>query len=188
MSDLVERARAWVVAVHPHPYHLERTLAWLLELDPDAGDALQIAAVTHDIERAFPAAEDPFADNRDPTAGEYNDWHQRRCAQIVGEWLREQDAPEPLIAEVSKLVGVHELGGWPDADLLQAADSLSFLEVQTDHFAGLVRSGRLTLDAAQRKLRYMAERIRWEPAREIAEPMLETALARLAAQATVQIN
>ena len=40
-----------------------------------------------------------------------------------------QGAAEPLVAEVERLVLAHEVGGSPDENLLQAADSLSFLEV-----------------------------------------------------------
>jgi hypothetical protein len=54
MSDLLESARAWIADVHPHARHLERTLDWLVDLDPEAATVTRIAAVTHDIERAFP--------------------------------------------------------------------------------------------------------------------------------------
>ncbi len=43
--------------VHPHARHLLRTEDWLLELDGDAGEGLRLAAVLHDIERAFPDAD-----------------------------------------------------------------------------------------------------------------------------------
>lgn len=33
--------------------HFERTVYWLLKLKPDADEALKIAAIAHDIERAF---------------------------------------------------------------------------------------------------------------------------------------
>lgn len=35
------------------PEHAQNTLEWLLKLKPDADEALQIAALGHDIERAF---------------------------------------------------------------------------------------------------------------------------------------
>ena len=54
MSDLVERARAWMEEVHPHYPHMERTLHWADWLDPGASEAVRIAAVTHDAERAYP--------------------------------------------------------------------------------------------------------------------------------------
>ncbi len=34
--------------------HLVRTRDWLLELEPDASEALRLAALTHDMERHFP--------------------------------------------------------------------------------------------------------------------------------------
>ena len=37
------------------PLHAENTLEWLLKLDPAADQALQIAALAHDIERAVEA-------------------------------------------------------------------------------------------------------------------------------------
>jgi len=35
------------------PLHLEKTADWILKLNPQADSAMLIAAVTHDIERAF---------------------------------------------------------------------------------------------------------------------------------------
>jgi hypothetical protein len=58
VSELLDSCRAWMAEVHPHARHLERTLDWLLELDPGASEAARIAAATHDVERAYP---DPAA-------------------------------------------------------------------------------------------------------------------------------
>ena len=165
MSELVERALAWVAEVHPHARHLARTREWVLVLDPQAGEALEIAAVIHDIERAFPADDDPFDPTAPPGADGYEEWHQQRSADIGERWLREQHAPEELTADVGALIRVHESGGSPRADLLQAADSLSFLETQTDLFIGMVRDGRLTRERAEEKLRLMQERIPHPPRR-----------------------
>ena len=41
---------------------------------------------------------------------------------------------------VERLIRVHEDGGWPEADLLQAADSLSFLETMVPLVVGWVES------------------------------------------------
>ena len=35
MTELVDRALAWVDDVHPHAPHLARTREWVLELDPE---------------------------------------------------------------------------------------------------------------------------------------------------------
>jgi hypothetical protein len=178
VTELVERALAWIADVHPHPRHLARTRDWLLVLDPTADEALQIAAVVHDIERAFPADDDPYDPGASPSADAYNEWHQQRSAQIARRWLHEQGASEELVEEVGALVAVHENGGWPEADTLQAADSLSFLEVQVDLFLGMVNSGRLPRERAVEKLRFMEERIRIGQARDLAAPLLAQALTQ----------
>jgi kynurenine formamidase len=183
LSALLERARAWVADVHPHADHLERTLHWTVELDSKASDALRIAAVTHDIERAFPAPEAGWDSARNWDDPAYNRWHQDRCAEIVAGWLREQGAEPPLVDEVARLVGAHEEGGWPEADLLQAADSVSFLETMVGLVAGWVQSGRAPRERAAGKLRNSLERIAptYPRAREEAKPLLRAALQRLAA-------
>jgi kynurenine formamidase len=183
VSELLQRARAWVLEVHPHRRHLERTLDWAVELDPRASEAVRIAAITHDIERAFPDREagwDSASSWDDPA---YNRWHQDRCGDMIARWLREQGAEPALVGEVERLVRSHEVGGWPEADVLQAADSVSFLETMVGVVAGWVQSGRAPRERAAGKLRYSLERIAAElpRAREEGAPLLAAALPRLAA-------
>ncbi len=181
MSDLLQRATAWMAELHPHFRHMQRTLEWAVEIDPQASEAVRIAAVTHDAERAYPEGDwDSAVSWNDP---EYNRWHQERCAQIVAAWLHEQDAPADLTAEVERLVLVHEEGGFPEADVVQAADSLSFLETMVHVIAEWVQSGRAPRGNAEGKARHSLERISpaLPHAREEAEPLLAAALQRLAA-------
>jgi hypothetical protein len=72
------------------------------------------------------------------------------------------------------------VGGWPEADLVQAADSLSFLETNVDLFLGFARSGKFSVDDVREKFDFSYERIRIPRARELALPLLESARARLA--------
>ncbi len=168
---------------HPHFDHMQRALDWALVLDPDASDAVQIAAVTHDAERAYPDPDSEWDSAVSWADPEYNRWHQERCARIVGEWLREQGAEPQLTAEVEQLVRVHEDGGWPEANIVQAADSLSFLETMVWILAEWIQSGRCTRESSEGKARHSLERISPElvRAREEAEPLLASALHRLAA-------
>jgi hypothetical protein len=180
-TDLLARAQAWVAEVHPHARHLERAHDWLVELDPAASEGARIAAAVHDIERAYPVAEsERFDSARDWNSDAYNQWHQDRCADIAAAWLREQGAAEPLVAEVEALVRVHENGGWREADLLQAADSLSFLETMVPLVLKWVQRGYE--DNAALKLRHSVDRIApdLKAARELAAPMLADAERRLA--------
>jgi kynurenine formamidase len=183
MSTLLEQCRAWMDEDHPHALHLERTLHWLLELDCNASEAACIAAATHDAERAYP----------DPSAGwdsavswdspEYNQWHQDRCAEIVGATLRDLGAGEDIVRLTAGLVHVHEVGGWPEADLVQAADSLSFLETMVPAVIAWVEEGRAPRERAEGKLRHCVERISpgLPRARRLAAAMLPSALSRLRA-------
>jgi Domain of unknown function (DUF4202) len=181
-GELLPRARAWVEAVHPHAAHLLRTEAWVLELDPQASERLRLAAALHDIERAFPDPEARWDSARDWDSPDYNRWHQDRCADIAADWLRAQGAPAPLLADVEALIRVHEVGGWPEADLLQAADSLSFLETMVPLVVGWVESGRAPRERAAAKIRSSVERMHpaLGRARELAEPYLDDALRAVA--------
>ncbi|MGH2895932.1 MAG: DUF4202 domain-containing protein, partial [Solirubrobacteraceae bacterium] len=175
MSALLPAARAWVEEVkHPHARHLLRTEDWLVALEPEATERLRIAAVLHDIERAFPAPGVTWDSARDWDNAEYNRWHQDRCAEIASNWLREQAAPEELVEGVGALIRVHEDGGWPEADILQAADSLSFLDTLTPLVISWVQSDRATPQRAAAKLRSSLDRIdpSLEGARALAAPML----------------
>jgi hypothetical protein len=188
VTELLPRARGWVEAVHPHARHLLRTEDWLLTLDADAPETLRVAAVLHDIERAFPDPDAPWDSARDWDDPDYNRWHQDRCAEIAARWLREQDADPAFAAEVERLIRVHEDGGWPEADLLQAADSLSFLETMGPLVVGWVESGRAPREAAEAKLRHTLTRIapRLTRARELGAPLLDAALREVAEAGTEQ--
>jgi kynurenine formamidase len=180
---ILERAQEWIVEVHPHARHLQRTLDWLLELDPEAGEAARIAAVTHDIERAYPDGASGWDSARDWDSPEYNRWHQDRCAEIVAAGLLERGAGEALAGDVAGIVRVHEDGGWREADLVQAADSLSFLETMVPLVLAWVESGRASRERAEGKLRHSVERISPDlpRARELGEALLAPALSRLRA-------
>jgi len=168
---LVEAARAWVVEKYPYNRtHLLRTLEWIDTLAPAASEAVRLAALTHDMERAFPGPDQPMhADLNDP---EYQRLHAERSARIVTAWLRAQHADETLVGEVARLIEAHEVGGWPDADLVQAADSLSFFDTNIDLFLEFVRTGRFSADVVRRKFTHGYERIRPEPLRALAAPLL----------------
>jgi hypothetical protein len=180
MNELEDRAERWIEEIHPHARHLVRARDWVLAIAPDAGQGLRIAAVLHDVERAFPDPSspwDPAADWNDPG---YLRWHQDRCAEHAVAWLVEQGAPPGLVGEVERLILVHEEGGWHDADVLQAADSLSFLETLTPITLAWVRRG-IDPEHARAKLQFMADRITIQSARAEAEPLLLRALQELGA-------
>ncbi len=172
---MIDKAQAFI-----EPYwnaeHLRRALDWLLVLDPDASEALRLAALTHDMERHFPGG--PVQDlSIQPDEGlEYLREHSERSARIVGAWLHDEGADDATIAEVGRLILIHEAGGDPDANLLQAADSLSFLEVNIDIPYAWVRRGDCDLDRARAQHTWMFQRIRVPAARDLAVPLYEAAI------------
>ncbi len=151
----------------------------MVTLAPAASERLRLAALVHDIERAFPDPSAGWDSARDWDSAAYNRWHQDRCADIASQWLRERRAPESLVEGVGRLIRVHEDGGWPEADLLQAADSLSFLETLVPLVLEWVESGRASRERASAKLQSSLDRMHpsLERARELAQPMLRDALA-----------
>src|SRR3954462_7902298 len=130
-SRLIVAARDWVVGNYPYNRdHLLRALERLDDLAPGSSEAVRLATLTHDMERAFPGPDSPRMSALDDP--EYNQLHCQRSARIVTAWLRDQDAPHALVSDVEQLILAHETGGSAEADLVQAADSLSFLDTNID--------------------------------------------------------
>ena len=179
MSDIVDAARVWVQERLPwQARHLERAYDWALELDPGASEALVLAALTHDMERGYPQGsptwfEGCWADTL------YRMAHSERSARIVGDFLRDQGVAETQVREIVRLVVAHEIGGWPEADVLQAADSLSFLETIQPVISKRLADGTISPAGARAWLDFQFHRVRLERARELGRPMLLKATAEL---------
>lgn len=108
-------------------HHAENTLEWLLRLDSKADQALQIAALAHDIDRAV--------EDRKVRRSDYDDYdtfkaaHARNGAKILREILDECGVARSIVDEACRLVKLHEVGGDPRSDLLKDADSISYFDV-----------------------------------------------------------
>lgn len=113
--------------------HAENTLLWVKKLKPEASEALQIAAIGHDIERGSPPRyrEEDFENHED-----YKQAHSERGAQILEEIMRRHKIDEKVIREATDLVRLHEVGGNDDADILMDADSISFFDNNLDFYIG----------------------------------------------------
>ena len=109
------------------PLHAQNTLDWLLILEPDADEALQIAALGHDIERAVESRKVEHEDYAEFDV--FKDAHAKNSARILEEMMQAQCFPQNLIDEVVGLVNCHETGGDPRSDLIRDADGLSFFDV-----------------------------------------------------------
>jgi Domain of unknown function (DUF4202) len=173
---VISRAERWI-APYWNAEHLRRARDWLLVLDPQASEALQLAALTHDMERHFPGG--PVPDLTIPPAEDtgYRMAHSERSAAIVADWLRGEGADGATVAAVERLIVLHETGGDDEADLLQAADSISFLEVNIEIPYRWVEQGLCDDDRARAQHRWMFERIRLPAATALARPLYEQAVA-----------
>ena len=109
------------------PFHSINTLEWLLKLNPDADIALHIAALGHDIERAFDDKRVRSADYG--TYDEYKQAHALNSAEILAELMEKCGVDQKIVDDVAHLVAHHEMGGDKREELLKNADAISFFHV-----------------------------------------------------------
>ncbi len=138
MINSIERVKKSIEAavaessVPEDPVHSKNTLAWLLKLKPDADEALQIAALGHDIERAMERRKVQRADFDD--YDEFKAAHGQNSAKILKEVMLDCGVDETVMEQVYDLVCRHEVGGDERSDLLKDADSISYFEVNLPHY------------------------------------------------------
>jgi len=178
-TRLIALGRQWVIENYSYNrIHLLKSLEWLDRIAPDATEAVRIATLTHDMERAFPGPDAiPIVMNDRA----YEKAHSDRSARIVGAWLRDHGTNAALVRQVEALIRIHEWGGSPDANLVQAADSLSFLETNIDLMLAFVKSGKYSIAQVAAKFDQTYDRVQVASAKEIARPMWQHAKARLEA-------
>ena len=113
----------------PEDYaHALNVRQWVQRLAGEPGEALQLAALAHDVERAVPDRKVHRRDFEDYDA--FKRAHAENSARMADELLREVGAPVAMRERIVELVRHHEFGrdGDPEATLLKDADSLSFFE------------------------------------------------------------
>ena len=132
--------------------HSKLTKKWLLELKPDADEALQIAALAHDIDRGATGITEGDADFSD--YNEFTKKHGERGAKVIREILERNGFDEDFIEKVEYLVSVHEFGGSEEADVLKDADSIAFFEENIKVF--LKRYGK---EKTKFKIKFMYDRL-----------------------------
>lgn len=161
--------------------HSQRTVSWLERLAPDADETLRIAAVAHDIERAF---RDPglyrIIENspkgfRDPA---FLKVHSEKGAEIIGDFLAEEKASPKTVECVKRLVAGHEFEGSNEQNLIKDADSLSNFETHARTFIDL-RAETFGKEKVRAKFDWMFNRITSPEARKMALPMYREAIAAL---------
>ncbi len=109
------------------PCHADNTFEWLLRLEPDASEAIQLAALAHDIDRAIERIKVRRADFDNYDA--FKAAHARNSAEILRPILTACGVERNIVEESCRLVEFHEVGGDPGSDLLKDADSISYFDV-----------------------------------------------------------
>lgn len=157
--------------------HFEGTVKYILELNPDASEALLCAGYAHDVERAFrPGHIKLFINGLSIKDENYLKKHQEESAKIVSGFLRQENAPDNLIERVNYLVSCHEYGGDEEANILKDADSLSYFEYNFESFyLRWIKLG-VPKESIREKCDWMFNRISSDKAKKLAKPMYDKAL------------
>ena len=84
--------------------HFVQTVHWLKILSPDADEALLVAAIAHDIERAF-RLKDVLEKKTSVgfTSVEFYRPHEERGAEIIADFLKHQNVDDGFIERVKLL-------------------------------------------------------------------------------------
>ena len=109
------------------PFHSVNTLEWVLKLNPEADEALQISALGHDIERAY--NEKHVHDTDFETYEEYKQAHALNSAQLLSQLMEECGVDQNIVDDVAHLVAHHEIGGTEREDILKNANIISYFHV-----------------------------------------------------------
>ncbi|NQV00491.1 MAG: DUF4202 family protein [Parcubacteria group bacterium] len=154
--------------------HFERTVFWVKKLKPEADEALLIAAIAHDIERAYSKPDILRMRKKGLGNLDFRHLHQIRGAQIMGNFLEKERASQELIERVKMLIEKHEEGGNNDQNLLKDADSVSFFENNINIFlTEWVRE--IGKERVKEKFDWMYERITAEKAKVVVKDWYEKA-------------
>jgi len=179
--DLYKKVEQFVQESSPKSgRHAFRTVFWMKKIYPQADEAMLIAAIAHDIERAF--RKDKLKGIRHSKEGfldkKHIESHQKKSAEIIGNFLKKQGAEDNLINKVKMLVSKHEIGGSEEQNILKDADSISFFENNVDYFIE-----KLSVEIGRKEVRdkfdWMFERITSNKAKEIARLWYEDGIRKL---------
>ena len=159
--------------------HFVQTVHWLKVLSPEADEALLVAAIAHDIERAF--RQKDILEKKTSvgfTSVEFYRPHEERGAKIIADFLKNQNIDSGFIERVKMLVSRHEEGGNDDQNLLKDADSLSFFETNVPLFLEK-KTAEIGKEKVKQKFDWMFNRITSEKAKQIAQPFYDKAISAL---------
>ncbi|HEY4588312.1 MAG TPA: DUF4202 family protein [Thermoanaerobaculia bacterium] len=142
--------------------HALDTWQWVLRLAPDAGLAVQLAALFHDVERLASEA-DVRVEHQATDYQAFKDDHAARGAELAGALLAWVGIDTGTRERAARLIAAHEHLPRPgDSDaaalsLLNDADALSFLSLNSAGYLAYFGP-----EATRRKVAYTLRRLRPE--------------------------
>jgi hypothetical protein len=157
--------------------HALDTWQWALRLEPEAGLAVQLAALFHDVERLVSEA-DRRIEQHAADYQVFKDDHALRGAWMAGEALARAGVDEVIRERVSRLVAEHERPareGDPEAEeiaLLNDADALSFFSLNSAGYLDYYGP-----EQTRRKVAYTLRRLRPAARRHLAGIRLRSEVA-----------
>jgi hypothetical protein len=154
--DLHDRSKPLVRADYDHSLDVWQ---WTLRLDPAASQALQIAALFHDVERLL-SESDERVEHLSADYRQFKDAHAREGALYTRKVLATAGLGRELVERVATLVEDHERqSGEGEEALLADADALSFFSLNSCGYADYFGPEQM-----RRKVAYTLTRLR-PPAR-----------------------
>ena len=151
--EAIDRARSAIDAVNaadPNQHDgeplalLQGRLAegWVIRLDPDASEALRLAARAHHLRR-WVVPRDSYPDGR---AG-YLRWRRdqkQRHAEELRELLEQTGVDPVIVTRAATIVAKVGLGSDPEVQVFEDAVCLTFLETQLSETADRLDANRMT--------------------------------------------
>lgn len=146
--------------------HALDTWQWTLRLAPDAGLAVQLAALFHDVERLASEA-DARVEHHAADYQAFKDDHAARGAEVAAALLAWVGVDAETAERTARLIAAHErlpAPGDPDAalSLLNDADALSFFSLNSPGYLDYFGP-----EATRRKVAYTLRRLRPEARRHL---------------------
>lgn len=133
--------------------HSKLVLKWVCKLNPNADEALKIAALSHDIDRAITGITEKDLKNYSKI-NEFKKEHSIRSAKFIGDILKKYNYSSKMINKIKHLVENHESGGDKETTFLTEADSLAYFEYNIPSY--LKRNGQ---ERTKEKIKFMYNRL-----------------------------
>ena len=134
--------------------HAELTHKRLLELLPNADDAVQIAALAHDIDRGVYKITETYNLKDYGNIDEFKKEHAIRSSKVISDLLEKEGLDKDFIDKVANIVRNHEIGGDEETSAVMDADSISYFDYNIYEYFKKNGAERL-----KNKVKFMASRV-----------------------------